>query len=84
MKYLYNFGLCNFLVTHGIYTREMPSPQAELARRVLQTLAEGKPVPTHEAFQLRNWASNPQEALLSLEEIAWRILSREGTKNGNA
>jgi hypothetical protein len=62
----------------------MPSPQAELARRILNMLAQGKPVPTHEAFQLRDWASNPQEALLSLEEIARRILTLEENRTSNA
>jgi hypothetical protein len=60
----------------------MSLPQAELARRVLNMLAHGKPVPTHEAFQLRNWANKPEDALLSLEEIAWRILIQEESKNG--
>jgi hypothetical protein len=53
------------------------SARADLARRVLLTLVEGKSVPTQEAFQLRNWANSPDDAMLSLEEIAHRILIQE-------
>jgi hypothetical protein len=52
------------------------SARAELARRVLQMLRDGQPVPTHEALQLRTWAIVPEDALLPLEEIALRILRR--------
>jgi hypothetical protein len=51
--------------------------RAELARRVLEMLADGHPVPTQDAIQLRNWATSPQDAMLSLEEIARRILNQE-------
>lgn len=31
--------------------------------------------PEHDALQLRNWAISPEDAMLTLEEIAYRILS---------
>jgi hypothetical protein len=40
-------------------------------------LKEGRFVPTHDALQLRNWAVRSEDAVLPLEEIARRILSRE-------
>jgi hypothetical protein len=49
----------------------------ELAKRVLQMLANGHPVPALDAFQLRNWAATPEYAMLPLGEIAGRILSEE-------
>jgi hypothetical protein len=58
----------------------MPSAQAALARRVLQALQEGQPVPTHDALQLRNWAHS-DDIMLPLEEIARRILFREKTQD---
>jgi hypothetical protein len=54
------------------------SAQAELARRVLQTLAGGDSVSTLDALQLRTWALTPENAVLSLEAIAMLILSEEG------
>jgi len=53
------------------------SARAELARLVLQMLKEGQPVPAHDALQLRNWAIDPEDALLPLAEIAIRILRQE-------
>jgi hypothetical protein len=53
------------------------SARAELARRVVQILSRGALVPTHDALQLRSWALTPEDAMLSLEEIAGRILIRE-------
>jgi hypothetical protein len=53
------------------------SARADLARRVLLTLVEGQSVPTQDAFQLRNWANSPDDAMLPLEEIALRILIQE-------
>jgi hypothetical protein len=53
------------------------SARAKLARLVLEQLASGDPVPEHDAFQLRNWAVNPEDAVLTLEEIALRILIEE-------
>jgi len=53
------------------------SARAELARLVLQMLKEGGSVPPHYAFQLRSWALTPEDAVLSLEEIARRILTEE-------
>jgi hypothetical protein len=38
-------------------------------------------VATVDAIQLRNWAVSPKDAMLSLEEIACRILNEE---NSNA
>jgi len=55
----------------------MPSVRAELARLVLEMIREGKPVPVHNALQLRNWAVRPEDAILPLEEIARRILLQE-------
>jgi hypothetical protein len=55
----------------------MCSVRAKLARHVLETLAYGQPVPSLEAFQLRNWAISPENAILSLEEIAHHILNHE-------
>ncbi len=45
------------------------------ARRVLETLAQGHSVPTKDALQLRNWALTAEDAMLSLEEIACRVLN---------
>jgi hypothetical protein len=45
-------------------------------------LTHGQPVPPHDAFQLRNWAVHPEDAALSLEEIACRILAHEGNSKG--
>jgi hypothetical protein len=53
------------------------SAKAELARRVLEMLVHGYPVPTHDALQLRNWAVRPTDSMLPLEEIAHRILNQE-------
>jgi hypothetical protein len=51
------------------------SPRVELARRVLETLAEGHRVSTSDAFRLRYWALRPEYSMLTLEEIAIRILA---------
>ena len=53
------------------------SARAELARRVLKDLAQGQPVSTHDAFQLRNWAVHREDSVLTLEEIAHRILDQD-------
>ena len=55
----------------------MNSDRAELARRILSILAKGDSVPFRDAIQLRNWAIRPEEAMLSLEEIADGILKQE-------
>jgi hypothetical protein len=60
------------------------SAKAELARRVLEMLAHGYPVPAHDALQLRNWAVRPKDSMLPLEEIAHRILNQEETPNTKA
>jgi hypothetical protein len=51
------------------------SPRVELARRVLETLAEGHRVSTRDAFQLRYWALRPEDSMLTLVEIATSILA---------
>lgn len=53
------------------YTRE------ELARQVLENIAHCQRVPERDALQLRNWALKPDDAMLSLQEIAYRILKHE-------
>jgi len=55
----------------------MNSARAELARRVLATLAQGLSVTFDDAIRLRNWAARPEDALLPLAEIALRILAQE-------
>ena len=60
----------------------MDSARAELARRILETLARGNPVPLNDAIQLRNWAVRPEDSLLPLAEIACCIL--EENPNANA
>jgi len=42
----------------------------------------GQRVPTHDALQLRNWANNPEDAMLPLEEIARRILESGAKESG--
>jgi hypothetical protein len=61
----------------------MSSARAQLARAVLQTLSEGRTVPLQEAIQLRNWAVDPRDAMLPLEEIARHILIREENQKAN-
>ena len=60
------------------------SARSKLARLVLQMLAFGEPVPTHDALQLRNWATTPEDAMLTLQEIALGILSEEDWKPRSA
>lgn len=45
---------------------------------------EGRSVPQHDAFQLRSWAPMPEDAVLSLEEIARRILGQEPEPDSGA
>jgi hypothetical protein len=52
--------------------------QTELARAVLQMLMAGHAVPMHQAIRLRNAAICPEDSVLPLEEIAQRILARDG------
>jgi hypothetical protein len=59
----------------------MDSARAELARQILDTLAKGDPVSMQDAFQLRNWAVSPEDAMLSLAEIAVAILDQEEKRN---
>ena len=44
---------------------------------MLQMLANGDPIPERDALQLRNWAVTPGDAMLTLGEIAIRILAEE-------
>jgi hypothetical protein len=60
----------------------MSSDRADLARRVLLTIRQGQSVPTIEALQLRNWAVEPDDAMLTLAELAARILSQ--SENGES
>jgi hypothetical protein len=53
------------------------SARAQLARLVLRLLKEGQSVSPHDALQLRSWALTPEDAMLSLEEIARHILGQE-------
>jgi hypothetical protein len=55
----------------------METARIELARQVLNMLTHGEAVPPHDALQLRNWAVHAEDAMLSLEEIAYRILTEE-------
>jgi hypothetical protein len=57
------------------------SARTILAHVVLQLLAEGPPVPTQEALQLRNSAVTPEDAMLPLRDIASRILRGEENHN---
>jgi hypothetical protein len=47
-------------------------------------LTHGDPVPPHDALQLRNWAVHPEDAIFSLEEIAYRILTEEDNSSAKA
>jgi hypothetical protein len=42
---------------------------------VLLRMLRRRPVPTRDALYFRNWPVTPEDAMLSLEEIALRILS---------
>ena len=57
------------------------SARAELARRILETLAQGGGVSLNDAIQLRNWAVRPKDIMLPLAEIAQRILEQEENQN---
>jgi hypothetical protein len=59
----------------------MGSARGELARRVLEMLAHGQPVPVHDAVQLRNWAVSPEDAARPLDEIARHIVNQEEEQN---
>jgi hypothetical protein len=56
----------------------MDSARAQLARRILETLARGETVSTDDAFQLRNWAARHEDTLLPLAEIARSSLDALG------
>jgi hypothetical protein len=57
------------------------SPKAELARRVLDSLAQKELVPTDDALRLRGWAIGNEGDRLSLKEIARHILNEEENPN---
>jgi hypothetical protein len=61
----------------------MESVRAELARRILETLAGGYSVPFQDAIQLRDWAVRPEDIFLPLAEIARRILDQEKHSDAN-
>lgn len=58
----------------------MAGQREQLAQRVLDQIARGMPVAEHDAFQLRNWALTPEDAVLSLRQIALRILMIEDAR----
>ena len=60
------------------------SAKAELARRVLDNLAQRHLVSTRDAMQLRNWAVRPEDSVLTLEEIADRILYQDEDQKATA
>jgi hypothetical protein len=62
----------------------MESDRKALARQILQLLTHGEHVPEHDAMRLRNWAVHPDDAMLSLEEIAYRILTHEESSDVKA
>ena len=62
----------------------MDSAKAQLARRILETLAQGYSVSFNDAIQLRNWAVRPEDSLLPLAEIARGILEQEENSNSKA
>jgi hypothetical protein len=62
----------------------MEPARTKLACQILDMLTHGEPVPSRDAFQLRNWAAHPEDAMLSLEEIAYRILTEEDNSNAKA
>ncbi len=60
------------------------SAKAELARRVLEHLAQRHLVSMDDAIQLRNWAVRPEDSVLTLEEIAHRILDQDEEQKATA
>jgi hypothetical protein len=72
-------ALFNF--AHSVVKSSKMSAKAELAKRVLQIFANGNRVPERDALQLRNWAIHPGDAMLTLREIALRVLREEEGQN---
>ena len=72
-------ALFNF--AHLVVKSTKMSAKAELAKRVLQILANGDLVPERDALQLRNWAVHPGDATLTLKEIALGVLREEENQN---
>ena len=55
-----------------------------MARRLLKAFVNGYSVSFNDAVQLRNWASSPEDAMLSLDGIARQILKQESGRNTEA
>ena len=62
----------------------MDSAKIKLARRVLETLAQGDALSFDDAIRLRNWAGSPEDSLLPLAEIARAIMDRKKNPNAKA
>jgi hypothetical protein len=62
----------------------MDSGRAALARRVLETLANGGSVTSKDAIQLRSWAVRAEDIFLPLIEIARSILDQEENPSASA
>ena len=62
----------------------LPSARAKLARALLKNIAQRSPQSVDDAIQVRNWAVRPEDSLLSLEEIAQRILDQEEGRFGES
>ena len=60
------------------------SAKTDLARRVLDSLAQGHLVSARDAMQLRSWAVRPEDSVLTLEEIAHRILQQDEEQQATA
>jgi hypothetical protein len=61
-----------FKNAHG---RKRPMSNERYRESVLLRMLRRRPVPTRDALYFRNWPVTPEDAMLSLEEIALRILS---------
>jgi len=62
----------------------MDPARTELAGRVLNSITHGQHVPERDTLKLRNWAPQPDDAMLSLEEIAYRILKHQDHSSAKA
>lgn len=60
------------------------SAKVELAKRVQRMLASGDPIPERDALQLRSWAVTREDAMLTLREIAIRILGVEENRESRS
>jgi hypothetical protein len=66
------------------YTMLPMSAKAKLARALLENIAQGRLRSVDDAIQVRDWAVCPEDSLLSLEEIAQRILDPEESRSGES